>query len=436
MRFTRSQLVILGVISFFVVVAIGMLTGIIPGLRTSEDFAPELELNVWGVFDDNYFYENFAAYNGTRRNVTINYKQIDAKNYENILINAIAAGAGPDVFMFHSSWLPKHSDKITPAPNTLTLEQFRGLFPTVAEQDFAPDKVVYALPLYIDTLALYYNEEIFDSAAIAIPPRNWLEFQNIIPKLRQINPDGQLARSAAAIGGTNTTTLYASDVLSLLMLQSGTQMTDPTFSRATFAESVNGFYTGLDALQFYTKFTNAKDIYYAWDESLGNAIDAFAQGKTAMIFGYRDTQKLIQEKSPLLRFKATAMPQPNLTDPAVNYADYWGLAVSAKSQWPTWGWDLIQELTTNETAVETFLQTSGLPPALRTLIQKYSSDPDLGIFARQALTARSWPQINKQLIAQIFSQMIAAVVNQQLDPREAITQAENEVTGLMQVKGP
>ena len=213
-------------------------------------------------------------------------------------------------------------------------------------------------------------------------------------------------------------------------------MTDPTFSRATFAESVNGFYTGLDALQFYTKFTNAKDIYYAWDESLGNAIDAFAQGKTAMIFGYRDTQKLIQEKSPLLRFKATAMPQPNLTDPAVNYADYWGLAVSAKSQWPTWGWDLIQELTTNETAVETFLQTSGLPPALRTLIQKYSSDPDLGIFARQALTARSWPQINKQLIAQIFSQMIAAVVNQQLDPREAITQAENEVTGLMQVKGP
>lgn len=436
MRFTRSQLIILSVISFFVIVAIGMFAGIIPGLRTPGDIAPELELNVWGVVDENYLYDTFAAYNDTRRNITINYTQIDSKNYESILINALAAGTGPDVFMFHSSWLPKHADKITPAPDTLTLEQFRGLFPTVTEQDFAPDKVIYALPLYIDTLALYYNEDIFDSAAIAVPPRDWLEFQNIIPKLRQISPQGQLVRSAAAIGGSNATTPYASDVLSLLMLQSGTQMTDSIFSRATFAESVNGFYTGLDALQFYTKFTNTKDIYYAWDESLGSATDAFAQGKTAMLFGYRDTEKLIKEKSPLLRFKATAMPQPNTTDPAVNYADYWGLAVSAKSQWPTWGWDLIQELTANETNAEAFLHVSGLPPALRSLIQKYSADPDLGVFARQTLTARSWPQIDHQAIAQIFSQMISAVTHQQLDAREAINQAENEVTSLMQVKNP
>ncbi len=433
MRFTRAQIWIISVVTIVLVLIVGTVTGIIPGLRKKNIKPPTLTLNVWGIMsEDDGLRESFDAYSATHQNVTLRYEQIDPNSYETTLLNALAAGKGPDVFMFHNAWLPKHFDKIAPVDATnLNLATFRTLFPTIVEQDFAPDGLIYALPLSIDTLALTYNADIFDAQAIAVPPADWLEFQNLIPKLRQINKTGTLARTAAAIGGTNQTVNNASDLLSLLMLQAGTVMTDKGFTQATFAESSNGFFTGIDALNFYTKFSNPTDIYYTWNEQLGNALDSFAQEKTAMIFAYKKDQELIAEKNPLLRFKVTAMPQPNQQDTPVNFAVYWGFAVSNKSQWIPWGWDLILALTTQENSAEVYMQKSHQPPALRSLIQKYADDPELGVFAKQALTARSWPQVNEIAIRNIFSQMINAVVTKQLDSRDAAIQAQSEVSNLI-----
>jgi len=214
MRFTRAQIWIISVVTIVLVLIVGTVTGIIPGLRKKNIKPPTLTLNVWGIMsEDDGLRESFDAYSATHQNVTLRYEQIDPNSYETTLLNALAAGKGPDVFMFHNAWLPKHFDKIAPVDATnLNLATFRTLFPTIVEQDFAPDGLIYALPLSIDTLALTYNADIFDAQAIAVPPADWLEFQNLIPKLRQINKTGTLARTAAAIGGTNQTVNNASDL--------------------------------------------------------------------------------------------------------------------------------------------------------------------------------------------------------------------------------
>jgi len=123
--------------------------------------------------------------------------------------------------------------------------------------------------------------------------------------------------------------------------------------------------------------------------------------------------------------------QPTLTDSAVNYASYWSLAVSNKAEYPDWAWDLIIYLATDELANDSYLRESGRSPALRGLIQKHIADPEVGVFAKQALSARAWPLIDERQVANIFSQMIQSVVSGQLDSKTALFQAEQSVTDLI-----
>ena len=392
-----------------------------------------MNLVIWGVGDESdVFSYSLLAYSKLYPNIKATYKKIDEANYEQELVNALAAGTGPDIFMISNSWLPKHSDKISAMPEgKLSINQLRSLFPEVVEKDFAWNGSIYALPLYIDTLALFYNQDIFDNYAIALPPADWLQFKNLIPKLRKTDSNGDLQRAAAAIGGPEKNIHNASDILSLLMLQAGSEMTNENFTSASFTSSIKGGDSGVQALDFYTKFADPKDLYYTWNESMPYSLDAFSQGKTAMIFEYASQTDALKIKNPFLKVKISSMPQPDSKKDAINYADYRGLAVSKYAQYPEWVWDLVIYLTTDEIAAENYLTISKRPPALRTLIQKYADDPNIGVFAKQALTAKSWLKPDPEKVRLIFSQMIQAVVFKQLESYEALSQAERAVSDLI-----
>lgn len=432
MNLTRSQLAIIGAVIFTALLAVGIFTGVLPGARKNRIKPPEITLNIWGIDEQGLFQENFFAYEALRPNVRVDYEEINPVSYEKDLVDALAAGSGPDIIMFHSAWLPKHKNKILPISDAqLTIKNLQELFPSVVEQNFTASGKIYALPLYVDTLTLFYNQDIFDKKGIALTPKDWLDFQNLIPKLREKDSSGKLAKAAAAIGGSDYNIDKATDLLTLLMLQAGARMTDEDFTQATFTLNSGDSLPGLDSLTFYVKFSDPDDIYYTWNESMGNSLESFAQGKTAMIFNYAAKKNSIKLKNPFLNFKTAGMPQLAGGEKSVNYADYWGLAVTNNSKYPEWAWDLILYLTGDEPTAERYLNTSNRPPALRSLIQKYADHPELGIFAKQALSARSWQQIDKNQIAEIFSQMIKATVSGQMEPAAALDQAEQQITEMM-----
>ena len=433
MKSTRFQLIILGSILFVVFLAIGIFTGIIPGARDLKAKPPQLKITIWGMENEDFFRDNFIAYEQLRPNIQTEYKQLDLSSYETDMVNALATDSGPDIIMVNNSWLPKHLNKLIPVNETqLNLKTLGELYPSVIEQDFAPGGKIFALPLYMDTLALFYNQDIFDKNGIALPPKDWLDFQNLIPKLRQKDTSGKLVKMAAAIGGSDKNIDGASDLLMLLMLQAGAKMTNDEFTEASFADNVAGALPGQDALNFYKKFSDPADLYYTWDNSLEKSLDSFAKEDTAMIFNYATRRKNIKTINPFINFKVTEMPQPSGSQKAVNYADYWGLAVTNNADNSEWAWDLVLYLTANDTAAEQYLKASQNPPALRSLIQKYLNHPELGVFAKQALSARSWPQINEKQIRNIFSKIISAVTANELDVSAALYQAQDEVSELMQ----
>lgn len=76
------------------------------GLRGKSDGTPyRLSLEVWGAFDDSEVYDTlFQQYRGLNPHVAeIRYRKFAEETYKKELLNALAAGNGPDVFMIRNS---------------------------------------------------------------------------------------------------------------------------------------------------------------------------------------------------------------------------------------------------------------------------------------------------------------------------------------------
>lgn len=407
MNFSRSQLIILGVIAAVVLFFILVLLGIFPGSKMRE---PRINIIFWGVTDEvGVFEQSFNEYKKNAPSVSVEYRRFSLETYEKNLIDALAAGEGPDIFMFHSSWLPKHGNKVVPAPtNKISAAVVSRLFPQVVEQDFVWENRVYALPLAVDTLALYYNRDILDRRGVALPPKTWLEFQQAI-----------VNRGLSSSFGGTSTIMKSTDLLSLLFLQSGARL--PSLLDRTISLTNDA---GLSALNFYTRF-------FAPEEQ---AIDAFSGQRTSLMFDYAAARPILKTKSPFLDFSVSEIPQSNLEEP-ISFASYYGLAVAKKANTTSLkqerAWDLILFLTTDESAAESYLRASNRPPALRSLINKYLDHPELGVFARQALIARSVLNSNQEAVNLIFDKLIKATQERILAPFEALRQAESELSSVL-----
>jgi maltose-binding protein MalE len=190
--------------------------------------------------------------------------------------------------------------------------------------------------------------------------------------------------------------------------------------------------SGLTALNFYTRFANAGDKMYTWNDSLHYSLDNFAEEDVSMIFNYAYQMRQIKQKNPFLNLGIALMPQPNTVDVRVDFPNYWGLAVSNKSANSAAALDFVKTVTTDPDIIGAYNKANQRPPALRSLINASLSDPIMGVFARQALTARSWPQIDNVRVEEIFSSMIDSVITGRVSPADALREAENRVSAIMQ----
>lgn len=428
MAFSKAQIILIGVGVFIFLFVVLIFMGIIPGLRSTETPDISGNLAIWGVEDNQEVMDTLIGqYNAIHPNVTITYTQMEEASYENDVVEALAAGKGPDIFMIKNTWAPKHADKLS----FLTAEQFPlskldSNFPKVVANDLAFNaSTTFALPLYLDTLVLYYNKDLFDNAGLANPPATWEELEAIIPRLSSIDTTQKIIRSAIALGGSSKSVTRAVDILSLRMLQDGVEMIKPDRVDASFASD------GEKSLTYYTNFANPGSPLYTWNDGLGNDLDAFSAGNVAMMIGFADDAARIQERNPFLRFGMSPMLQKKGAALAVNYPRYWAFAIPNTGKSVDLAWNFVGTVTLNADIISTYLEASGRSPALRSLIAQKADDEATGFLARQALTAQSWIQPDAAAVEKIFSNMIDAVLTGQLSRDKAIKSAEEDVTTLL-----
>ena len=404
MNLSKNQLIIATITGAVILIFALIFSGVIPGLqnRTTDPMKINAILNFWGVGDTKDAYAGiFGSFKTTYPNVTVNYRAFtDGAEYDTALLEALAAGQGPDIFMIRNTDLPKQANKIAPFPQTrITAVQFKQYFPQTAGQDFTLNQNVYAFPLSIDTLALVYNRDIFDQAAVPLPTswQSWEDFTAAASKLE-------------AKTETN-------DLLYLLMMQNGTKLSDTGKGLVSFASP-----SGAQALNFYSPLYKAE------------AIDDFSQGKTAMTFAYARDLPRIASKNGFLNFDVAPVPQPKNTALSISYPSYWSYAVSRQSANQMLAWNFIIAMTTDEIIAKDYLEKTGRPPALSSLIYKYQNDPALGVFARQALTARSWYQTDVEFINETVSGMINSFVKGGVQATEALNQVQSAINQFLNKK--
>ncbi|MBU1136941.1 extracellular solute-binding protein, partial [Patescibacteria group bacterium] len=151
---------------------------------------------------------------------------------------------------------------------------------------------------------------------------------------------------------------------------------------------------------------------------------------TAAMFNYSYYIPTIRALAPYLNFGVAAMPQIGISSKSVNYANYWGMTVSRNSAQPDQSWQFVNWLASNKENAQMYLELTKKPAARRDLVLWQASDPDLGIFAEQALTAHSWYQVNNLSIEKILADMIESVVIGKATIKEAINKASNQITLL------
>ncbi len=396
-----------------------------------------VSLTFWGVFDNrNAFERVIADYKALYPGVTVNYKQFSFEDYERNLIDALAAGSGPDILMIYNAWLPKHKDKLKPAPDKImgedgqffSLKNYQDQFVEVAFADLVSEKKIYGFPLYIDTLGLFYNRDLFNNAGITSPPKTWEEFNQNVQQLTRFDKNRDIEIAGAAMGTTENIN-RSSDILMALMLQSGVQMTNQVNTGATFSRPVNGEPVGERSLAYYTSFADPKSVAYTWNNNMNYSIDAFIEGKAAMMFNYSHQIPVIRSKAARLNFAVAPMPQPDPNN-ARNYANYWAAAVSDKSLNYESAWKFLRYLTSKDGSIN-YLNVTIRPAARKDVIELQKNDLALGLFARQALTAKSWYQVNVEAIEGIFAEMIEDVNSGKLSPRDALRNGESKVNVFM-----
>ncbi len=413
--------------------------------RTPQVKADLVQIEIWGVWDDSDSLNAIINdYKTLHENVTINYYKKTSQGYEDLIINSMAEGVGPDIFLIGNSWLGRYKNKIIPMPATVPLAQeISNPMPLMSMADTQEDFVdvvaydngdaIYGLPLSVDTLALYYNKDILNNAGIPQSPRTWTALKDSISKLRKIEASGRITQAGISLG-TGRNIDGATDILSLLMMQSGTPMVNYDKTKATFAQNIESgdevFSPGVDALKFYTAFADSSKETYTWNSSMAESLDNFVQGKSAMMLGYSYHADEIRKRSPHLNFAISECPQIKGSSMSVNYANYWTFVVSRNSSSPNVSWDFIKFMTSKKEVVK-YLDVAKVPTARKDLVLSQAEDPILKVFASQILTSRSWYQKDNDAVDEIFMNMIDDVNRKSKTYSEAMKYAESRVTQTM-----
>lgn len=467
----KKKLIILSLLFIFIITS-GFGCKLVD--RKTQEAMKPLTLTYWRVYDGpDAFEEILNAYKVLHPFITINYRKLRYSEYENELINALAEDRGPDIFSIHNTWAKKYLGKITPMPPTITmaypvirgtlkkeviselrtakslnLNDLKNNFVDAVYQDAVIsvlnektkqyEKRVYGLPLSVDTLAMYYNKDLFNNAGITEPPVYWnSSFQQDVKKMTKQNDKGEIIQSGATLGGSDNIERY-SDILSILMMQNGSAMMDESgqalFNAIPAAFKDQKYNPGLEALRFYSDFANPAKEVYSWNKNLDNSLNLFARGKVGIMFGYSYHLPIIKAQAPKLNFGLAKLPQIEGNTP-VNFANYWLETVSNKSKYANEAWDFIQFETKAE-QVKTYLAKAKKPTALRTLVNEQIEDLDIGVFAQQVLTAKSWYKgADANAAEKIFAEMIDAVVLTQDKIENIINLAANKVGQTVRVSG-
>lgn len=344
----------------------------------------EVTLTWWGLWEDPSVVNPIIdEYKQSHPKVTIDYQLQSKEDYRERLASKLAKGEGPDIFLFHNTWVPMFRNDLSEIPQeVMTPADFSQAYYRVITSDLVYGGAPLGVPVGYDGLGLYINEDLFASSG-KTPPKDWNEFREVAQSLTRIAND-QIEISGAAMGRVDNVDHWQ-EILALMLFQQGVDPKNPTGKLAK------------DVFDFYTYFASGDGK--TWDVSLPSSTQAFAGGKVAMMFApsWRVFEINAQPSHPNFRIvPVPQLPKENASEPDTTYASYWVVGVWGNGKNKVAAWDFVKFLSSRESlekaynvAAKTRLFGEPYPRTdMANLISE--NDPYAHAFIKQAASAKSW----------------------------------------------
>lgn len=418
---SKFQITVFAIFGILAVGAVLVFTGAIP--MPGQDRQLQGDVEVWGTIPRSEIGDLLFQLRGDT-NISVDYQQHDADTFEQELIEALAAGAGPDLFFLTQDSFEKHKNKAFVIPSdAYPVRDFQNTFLEEAVL-FTDRQNVYALPFLIDPMVVYWNRELFSGAGVAQMPDTWEEFFSIVPRLTVASDSGAISQSAIALGEYENVS-HAKEILALMILQTGNKIIEQnsrgeyavTLGRTTRGGQVN---PGESALRFYTEFANPTTPRYSWNRSLPESRNMFIQQDLAVYVGFASEYEELLRQNP--RLDIGVAPIPTIGGDIRSRATFGRLTavmISKASDNIPAAFHIARKMTQPE-FLESLEEQTGLPPVRRDMLAEGTDDPRASVLYDSAVRARGWRDPNPERTEVIFRDMIRGVTSGRFRPSEAI----------------
>ncbi len=434
MKMTNFQLIFTGVFVLLILVGVGVFA-LFGGIGGKSNIGV---VTVWGTLDQTTIDQVLQNLRQTNKELSdVRYIQRTPSTYAADLINAMASGTGPDLFLIGQDEVFSFADKIQVVPYSV-ISQATFINSYIDEgQLFLTDQGALALPLLVDPLVMYWNRDMLAGAGVSQPPRYWSELITLAPKITKLDPSLTIQKSAVALGEWQNIS-HAKAILTTLFLQAG----DPIVARDTSGIQVVVFGTtpqnmpenpAISALKFYTEFANPSKTTYSWNRSLPKSQDAFTAGDVALYFGMASDYEALKARNPNLRFAVAPLPQIQGNSTTLTFGQMTGVALSRTAPNAAGALTAAQILT-GPAAALAFAQANKLPPVRRDVVVDTSADAAQAVFVQSALVARAWLDVDKQKTDTLFAGMIESVISGKSELSSAVAEVSLSLGALLREK--
>jgi len=385
---------------------------------------------LWGTVPKEAIATPLEDFNKANPTFVVKYVQKSPDTFDQDLLEALAAGVGPDLFFLPDNLIFHYTNKIFTIPYAnYPLASFKNVFAGAGEV-FLTSQGFLAFPMSIDPLMMYYNRSILDANGVVYPPASWDDLVNILPVLTKKDSTNKIIKSAVALGHFSNVA-HAKDILAALFMQAGNPIIiEKDGALTSTLDLAVGNYNLPSILKFYTNFADPSQTVYSWNASFPNSADVFSAENLAFYFGYASELRSLVNKNPNQNFFVASLPQIKNSKFRLTGGRVTGLAISSFSKNLTTAFTAANLMAVGDFAAK-FASATGLAPARRDLLAIKPADAYSPIFYGSALYAKSWLDPSPNDTDNIFSGMVNAVLSNNLSVDNAIKDASSKLQLLL-----
>jgi len=426
---SKFQLGLLFVFGFFIVVGVIL----IATQRGGTDGETTSTVTLWGPYSFEVFAEiGTQAGLGDIENIEVNYIQVSTEDFNERFVNEIAEGRAPDLILISQEDILAQKSKLTPIPfDSYPERTYRDSFVDVAEI-FISSEGIYAIPVAVDPLVMYWNRTLFANEGVTQAPTFWKDFTDGLTQ-RLTKRDGQAITQSAVAIGEYSNVRHAKEILGTLLMQAGTPVI--ATSQGQVASVLNSQFNfsvipAVAALDFYTQFSSPAKVTYTWDRSKPISDQAFIAGEVAVYFGLASEIFDIQRRNPNLNFDVAVIPQSVTNQERITYGNVYGLAIPAMSDNKLAAFSIARVLS-SQSGGQGFSNVLGMPPVRRDLLSVPQTDAFRSVFYNSAIWSRTFLQPENNQFEAVIKRMIESVTGGTATTTGALSRAQSELKALL-----